>query len=85
MQDELYENYLLAWEILSTHVPNISKLDALLSESNQIYHELTSLMTTTCESYSIELYICSAYHKEFKEHVIKSFCVVSRLGYCAFW
>ena len=84
MQDELDENYLLAWEILSSHDPNISKLDALLSEINLIYHELTSLMTTTCESYSIDLYICSAYHKEFKEHVIEWFCVVSRLGYCVF-
>ena len=84
LQDELDENYLLAWEILSSHDPNISKLDALLSEINQIYHELTSLMTTTCESYSIDLYICSAYHKEFKEHVIEWFCVVSRLGYCVF-
>ena len=84
LQDELDENYLLAWEISSSHDPNISKLDALLSEINQIYHELTSLMTTTCESYSIDVYICSAYHKEFKEHVIEWFCVVSRLGYCVF-
>ena len=84
LQDEFDENYLLAWEILSSHDPNISKLDALLSEINQIYHELTSLMTTTRESYSIDLCICSAYHKEFKEHVIEWFCVVSRLGYCVF-
>ena len=55
LQDELDENYLLAWEILSLHDPNISKLDALLSEINELYHELTSLMTTTCESYSIDL------------------------------
>ena len=85
LQDELDENYLLAWEILSSHDPDISKLDALLSEINQIYYELTSMMTSTCESYSIDLYICSAYHKEFKEHiVIEWFCVVSRLGYCVF-
>ena len=84
MQDELDESYLLAWEILSSHDPNISKLVALLSEINEIYHELTSLMTTTCESYSIEIYICSAYHKQCKEHVIEWFCVVSRLGYCVF-
>ena len=84
LQGELDENYLLAWEILSSHDPNISKLDALLSEINQIYHELTSLMTTTCESYSINLYICSAYHKKYKERVIERFCVVYRLGYCVF-
>ena len=41
-------------------------------------------MTTTMERYSIDLYICSAYHKEFKEHVTEWFCVVSRLGYCVF-
>ena len=29
LQDELDENYLLAWEFLSSHDPNISKLDAL--------------------------------------------------------
>ena len=69
---------------MSSHDPNISKLDALLSEINELYHELTSLMTTTSESYSIDLYIYSAYHKEFKEHVIEWFCDASRLGYCVF-
>ena len=28
LQDELNENYLLAWKILSSHDPNICKLDA---------------------------------------------------------
>ena len=37
LQDELDEEYLLAGKILLSYDPNICKLEALLSEINQIY------------------------------------------------
>ena len=74
LQDELDDNYLQTWKILSSLDTNTRKLNAMLSEMNQIYHELMSSMTTTCESYSTDVYVCGAYDKEFEDHVIEWFC-----------